>query len=61
MTMVASNKLKPSKMKAPSEAKVLRQISIRKTVRKMRSIVWRRFSSMGKSSDKVRSKRMKTE
>ena len=61
MTMVASKRLKPSIRKAPLEANVFRIISVRKTVRKTKSIVSKSVVSSKKSSDMVRSKRMKIE
>jgi len=61
MTIVASNRLKPSIINAPDEANVFRNISVAKMVRKMKSIVSRSLGSMVNSADIVRSNRMKTE
>lgn len=61
MTIVASNMLNPSMRKAPLEAKVFRMISIRKTVRKTKSMVSSNLASIVNSYDMVRSNRMKTE
>ena len=61
MTIVASNRLKPSIINVPDEANVLRNISVAKMVRKMKSIVSRSLGSMVNRADIVRSNRIKTE
>ena len=60
-TIVASKILKPSIKNLPLEAKVFKMISMRKMVKKTRSIVSSSFASIVNSCDIVRSKRMKTE
>ena len=49
ITMTASNKLKPSMRKAPEEANVFRAISMKKIVRKTKSILLSRLVSIEKN------------
>ena len=60
-TMVASKMLKPSIRKPPLEAKVFKTISIKKMVKKVKSIVSSIFASIVNSDDMVKSNRMKIE
>jgi len=61
ITIVASKMLKPSIRKLPLEANDLSMISIKKIVRKTKSMSPIIYSSSVKSDDKVKSKRMNTE
>lgn len=61
MTILASNMLKKSSSRKANElAKVFRAISMKKIVKKYRSIVSTVFYGMGRYTDRVRSYRMNT-
>ena len=60
-TIVASKILKPSIRKPPLEAKLFKTISIKKMVKKVKSIVSSNFASIVNSDDMVKSNKMKIE
>ena len=61
-TIVASKMLKPSKRKLPLDAKLFKMISIKKMVKKVKSIYSSSFASIVNNYyDMVKSNRIKTE
>jgi len=59
MTMMASNMLKPSLRKSPPDANVLRRISVKKMVKKPKSMSSSVCGLISKNWDKVKSNKMK--